>query len=95
MLLYFEHHVNRRRHSKAFAHDAQRLVNGRQVAFRELHVDRGARVKAGELLAEIDAPELDQQVLRADAALDQGRAALVQLRVPIARNSPFRRARAP
>lgn len=46
-------------------------------------VDRGARVKAGDLLAEIDAPELDQQVLRADATLDQGRAALVQLRADL------------
>jgi multidrug efflux pump subunit AcrA (membrane-fusion protein) len=46
-------------------------------------VDRGARVKAGDLLAEIDAPELDQQVLRAEATLEQGRAALVQLRADL------------
>ena len=36
------------------------------------HADRGARVKAGQLLAEIDAPELDQQVRQSEAALDQG-----------------------
>jgi RND family efflux transporter MFP subunit len=33
------------------------------------HVDIGARVKQGELLAEIDAPEVDQQLLQARADL--------------------------
>ncbi len=47
------------------------------------HADRGARVKTGDLLAEIDAPELDEQAHRADAALDQGRAALAQLRADV------------
>lgn len=42
------------------------------------YVDIGDRVKAGQLLAEIDAPELDQQVNQANAALDQVRAALEQ-----------------
>jgi RND family efflux transporter MFP subunit len=41
-------------------------------------VDIGDRVKAGQLLAEIEAPELDQQVNQAKAALDQTRAALEQ-----------------
>jgi len=43
-------------------------------------VDIGARVKAGQVLAEIDAPELDQQVRQAEAALAQSRAALEQAR---------------
>jgi RND family efflux transporter MFP subunit len=40
--------------------------------------DIGARVKAGQVLAEIEAPELDQQVREAQATLDQTRAALEQ-----------------
>ena len=44
------------------------------------HADRGARVTAGQLLAEIDAPELDQQARQAVAALDRGRAAVGQLK---------------
>src|SRR5277367_874310 len=40
--------------------------------------DIGARVKAGQVLAEIDAPELDQQVRQAKAALEQTQAALAQ-----------------
>lgn len=45
------------------------------------YADRGARVTVGQLLAEIDAPELDQQVRQAAAALDRGRAAVSQLKV--------------
>ncbi len=41
-------------------------------------VDIGDRVAAGQLLAEIEAPELDQQVKQAAAALDQARSALEQ-----------------
>lgn len=40
--------------------------------------DIGARVKAGQVLAEIDAPELDQQVTQARGAVDQARAAVEQ-----------------
>ncbi|SPF56816.1 Efflux transporter, RND family, MFP subunit [Candidatus Sulfopaludibacter sp. SbA4] len=47
---------------------------------KEWKVDIGARVKTGQVLAEIDAPELDQQVRQADAALAQSRAALEQAR---------------
>jgi RND family efflux transporter MFP subunit len=39
-------------------------------------VDIGDRVKAGQLLAEIDAPELDQQVRQAQAGVSQAQAAL-------------------
>ena len=42
------------------------------------HTDIGARVKAGQLLAEIEAPELDQMVTQAKANLQQTRAALDQ-----------------
>ena len=39
-------------------------------------VDIGAQVKEGELLAEIDTPELNQELAQARAQLDQARAAL-------------------
>jgi RND family efflux transporter MFP subunit len=42
------------------------------------YVDIGDRVKAGQLLAEIEAPELDQQVHQAQAAVEQAGAALEQ-----------------
>ncbi len=44
------------------------------------YADRGAQVVAGQLLAEIDAPELDQQVRQAAATLDRGRAVIGQLK---------------
>jgi RND family efflux transporter MFP subunit len=43
-------------------------------------VDIGDRVRAGQPLAEIEAPELDQQVLQAQASLEQAKAALEQAR---------------
>jgi len=45
---------------------------------KKWNTDIGARVKAGEVLAEIDAPELDQQVRQAESAVDQSKAALDQ-----------------
>ena len=42
------------------------------------YADLGAHVKAGQVLAEIEAPEMDQQVLQARANLQQARAALDQ-----------------
>ena len=44
------------------------------------HTDIGARVKTGELLAEIDSPELDQQVRQAKSVVQQTEAALEQAR---------------
>src|SRR5262245_32393016 len=43
----------------------------------------GARVRAGQLLAEIDAPELDQEVLRAEAQAKQTAADLQQARAEL------------
>ena len=44
---------------------------------REWKVDIGARVKAGQVLAEIDAPDLDQQIMQAKADLASAQANLV------------------
>jgi len=41
-------------------------------------VDLGDKVRAGQSLAEIDAPELDQQILQAEAAIAQAQASLEQ-----------------
>jgi RND family efflux transporter MFP subunit len=41
-------------------------------------VDIGDRVKAGQVLAEIEAPELDQQIHQAEAAIEQAQAAMEQ-----------------
>ena len=50
---------------------------------KKRYVDIGDRVKAGQLLAEIDAPDLDQQVLQGQAALSQARAALNQVQAAL------------
>lgn len=42
------------------------------------YVDLGDRVRAGQPLAEIDAPEIDQQILQAQAAVAQAQASLEQ-----------------
>jgi RND family efflux transporter MFP subunit len=47
---------------------------------KKWYVDIGGRVKEGQLLADIEAPELDQQVLQAKASLQQAEAALEQAR---------------
>ena len=46
-------------------------------------VDIGDRVKAGQLMAEIETPELDQQISQARAALAQSQAALKELQADI------------
>jgi RND family efflux transporter MFP subunit len=45
---------------------------------KKRYVDIGDQVKVGQVMAEIDAPDLDQQVLQAEAALSQAKAALGQ-----------------
>jgi multidrug efflux pump subunit AcrA (membrane-fusion protein) len=50
---------------------------------KKRYVDIGDHVKAGQIMAEIDAPDLDQQVLQAEAALSQSRAAVVQLQASV------------
>jgi RND family efflux transporter MFP subunit len=49
------------------------------------HVDIGTKVQAGELLAEIDTPELNQELARARAELAQSEAALALSRITAAR----------
>jgi hypothetical protein len=48
----------------------------RQRLFEKLVVDIGDHVTNGQVLAEIDTPELDQQIAQAKAELDQAKAAL-------------------
>jgi RND family efflux transporter MFP subunit len=50
---------------------------------RQRPVDIGNRVKKGDLLFEIETPELDQQIEQAKATLAQSRAALQQLRAAL------------
>ena len=45
---------------------------------RKRNVDIGDRVAAGQVLAEIEAPELDQQIRQAKAAVDQAASAIQQ-----------------
>jgi RND family efflux transporter MFP subunit len=45
---------------------------------RKRYVDIGDHVKAGQLLAEVDAPEVDQQVIQAKASVEQASSALEQ-----------------
>lgn len=45
---------------------------------KKWNADIGARVTAGQILAEIDAPELDQQVRQAQSAVEQAKAAVDQ-----------------
>src|ERR1700722_995581 len=45
---------------------------------KKWYADIGTRVKAGQTLADIDAPELDQQVHQAQSAVEQAKAAVDQ-----------------
>lgn len=48
------------------------------------HFDLGSKVKAGQLLAEIETPELDQQVTEAEALASEAAAAATQARAELA-----------
>ena len=50
---------------------------------RTRKVDIGDRVKTGQLMAEIETPELDQQILQARASLAQAQSALKELQADI------------
>lgn len=68
--------------------DAQALVESPIFArasgyMKSRLVDIGDRVKAGQLMAEIETPELDQQISQARAALAQSQAALKELEADI------------
>ncbi|MBV8818998.1 MAG: efflux RND transporter periplasmic adaptor subunit [Acidobacteriaceae bacterium] len=55
------------------------VINARAEGYlSKRYVDIGDRVRAGQVLAEIEAPELDQQVAQARATLSQTQAALVR-----------------
>jgi len=57
----------------------QALVNARATGYvRRWRVDMGDRVRAGDVLAELDTPELDQQLEQARSALEQKEGALEQ-----------------
>jgi RND family efflux transporter MFP subunit len=59
--------------------DRQALVNARATGYvRAFRVDIGDRVRAGDVLAELDTPELDQQLEQARATLHQKQGALEQ-----------------
>jgi RND family efflux transporter MFP subunit len=50
---------------------------------RKRYVDIGDRVKAGQVVAEVEAPELDQQILQANAAIDQAKSNVQQAEAAI------------
>src|ERR1019366_5378729 len=50
---------------------------------RKRYVDIGDRVKAGQVVAEVEAPELDQEILQAHAAIDQARSSVQQAEAAI------------
>jgi RND family efflux transporter MFP subunit len=55
--------------------NARAVVSARVSGYlKAWHADIGARVKAGQLLAEIETPDLDQQLLQAEAELANARA---------------------
>lgn len=68
--------------------DMQALVDSPVFArvdgyLRTRLVDYGDRVKAGQLLAEIDTPELDQQIRQARATLSQAQSALNEVKADL------------
>jgi RND family efflux transporter MFP subunit len=50
---------------------------------RKRYVDIGDRVKAGQVVADVEAPELDQQILQANAAIEQAKSSVQQAEAAI------------
>ena len=50
---------------------------------RKRYVDIGDRVKAGQVVAEVEAPELDQQILQANATIEQAKSSVQQAEAAI------------
>ncbi|MEH2265454.1 efflux RND transporter periplasmic adaptor subunit [Nostoc sp.] len=74
----------------------QTTVYARSTGYlRRWYADIGDRVQAGQLLAEIDSPDIDQQVLQAKAELIQAQANVLQTRASLAKSvSDLKQARA-
>jgi RND family efflux transporter MFP subunit len=53
---------------------------------RKLYVDIGDKVRAGQVLVEIESPEVDQQLRQARASVDQAKAALKQTEAAVAQS---------
>ena len=66
----------------------QTTVNARSTGYlKRLYVDIGSKVTAGQLLAEIGAPDMDQQAAQAAAQAEQARALARQSAVDVKRQS--------
>ncbi len=64
----------------------QTTINARSTGYlRRLYVDIGSHVKAGQLLAEIQAPDMDQQLNQASAQTAQSRAVVTQSQADVSR----------
>ena len=50
---------------------------------RKRYVDIGDRVKSGQVVAEVEAPELDQQILQANASIEQAKSGVQQAEAAI------------
>ncbi|MEH2379228.1 MAG: efflux RND transporter periplasmic adaptor subunit [Nostoc sp.] len=74
----------------------QTTIYARSTGYlRRWYADIGDRVQAGQLLAEIDSPDIDQQVLQAKAELVQAQANVLQTRANLAKGiSDLKQARA-
>ncbi|QLE40829.1 efflux RND transporter periplasmic adaptor subunit [Nostoc sp. C052] len=74
----------------------QTTIYARSTGYlRRWYADIGDRVRAGQLLAEIDSPDTDQQVLQAKAELVQAQANVSQARANLAKGvSDLKQARA-
>ena len=65
------------------SYEAAHLYAGVSGYLKTQAVDIGDRVKPGQVLATVDVPELDQQVHRCTAALEQARARVTQMKARV------------